>query len=166
MLDLAPGVIQLRLRTGSTGVDLKDVDNGKTMTALGIVGGESMMVLYRPGEEYIPQAAILGADGQLTPAARRIFSGWYDMYSNADGRFTRESAAHFILGCCGDRPAPNDQRICGLIPAQEGEKEPSITKEAFLDFYKACSRSEKSRAVRENLGAFNVRPDLKKWSDV
>lgn len=36
----------------------------------------------------------------------------------------------------------------------------------FLIFYTTCSRGEKATTVRENLKAFNVRPDLKKLSEV
>ena len=35
-----------------------------------------------------------------------------------------------------------------------------------MAFYHSGSRGEKARAVRENLKAFNVRPDLKKLSEV
>lgn len=35
-----------------------------------------------------------------------------------------------------------------------------------MAFYKTCSRSEKATTVRENLKAFDVRGDLKKWSEI
>jgi hypothetical protein len=63
---------------------------------------------------HIPNASLVGSDGELTPAALRIFEGWYSMFC-IDGQFTKMSAAHFIEGCCGDLPAPTDTRIAGLF---------------------------------------------------
>jgi Ca2+-binding EF-hand superfamily protein len=96
----------------------------------------------------------------------RIFSEWYDMFCDKDGAFTKESAAHFIQGCCGDLPAPNDNRISTLFQTYDHNGDGKIEREEFLSFYRTCSRGEKASTVRENLKAFNVRPDLKKWSEV
>jgi len=41
-----------------------------------------------------------------------------------------------------------------------------LEKEEFVGFYSNCSRNEKRLTVRENLKAFNIRPDLKKWREV
>lgn len=39
-LELAPRYLQLFLGTGTTGAELEDTDNGKSMAALGLTGGE------------------------------------------------------------------------------------------------------------------------------
>jgi hypothetical protein len=83
-----------------------------------------------------------------------------------DGQFTKQSAAQFIEGCCGDLPAPTDTRIAGLFQTYDREGDGVIRRAAFLSFYTSCSRSEKATTVRENLKAFDVRPDLLRWSEV
>ena len=94
---------------------MKDVDNCKTIAALGLAGGEVLTAQKLALDENVPNAALIGPDGELTPPARRIFSGWYDRFCDAEGAFTRDSAAHFIQACCGDLPAPSDQRITALF---------------------------------------------------
>ena len=47
VLDLAPRVVQLHLGIGTNGTELKDVDNGKTMKALGLTGGETLTAQLR-----------------------------------------------------------------------------------------------------------------------
>lgn len=146
--------------------ELKDIDNGKTIAALGLAGGEILTAQKLAVEEHIPNAPLIGGDGELTPAARRIFGGWYDRFCDGEGAFTRQSAAHFIQACCGDLPAPSDQRISALFQAYDGDSDGKIEREEFLGFYRTCSRGEKAVTVRENLKAFNVRPDLTKMSEV
>lgn len=60
----------------------------------------------------------------------------------------------------------NDNRITGLFQAYDADGDGKMQKEEFLVFYTTCSRGEKAATVRENLRAFNVRPDLKKLSEV
>lgn len=136
------------------------------MKALGLAGGETLTAQKLSEDEQIPQAPLIGSDGELTPAARRIFSEWYDRFCDANGDFTKEGAARFIQACCGDLPAVNDNRITGLFQAYDADGDGKMQKEEFLVFYTTCSRGEKATTVRENLRAFNVRPDLKKLSEV
>jgi hypothetical protein len=135
------------------------------MTALGFVGGEVLTAQKLTVDEYIPEAPLIGSDGELTPGARRIFGGWYDLFTDSEGCFTKDSAANFIQACCGDKPLAQDGRISGLF-AHDGDGDGKLEREEFLAFYHSGSRGEKARAVRENLKAFNVRPDLKKLSEV
>lgn len=165
VLDLAPRYLQISRGFGTKSVELKEIDNGKTMKALGFAGGESLTAQKLTAEAQVPNAALIGSDGELTPAARRVFGGWYDMFC-IKGEFTKESAAHFIEGCCGDLPAPTDTRIAGLFQTYDKDGDGVIQRDEFLLFYKNCSRSEKATTVRENLKAFDVRADLKKWSEV
>ena len=85
------------------------------MTALGFVGGEVLTAQKLTVDEYIPEAPLVGSDGELTPAARRIFTGWYDLFTDSEGQFTKDSAANFIQACCGDKPPAHDARISGLF---------------------------------------------------
>jgi len=83
-----------------------------------------------------------------------------------EGQFSKESAAWLIQCCCGDLPNLNDNRIQSLFNNFDGNKDGVLDKEEFLRFYQNCCRGEKATTVRENLKAFNVRPDLKKWSEI
>jgi hypothetical protein len=74
------------------------------MKALGLTGGEGLTAQVRTIDEHVPNAPLIGSDGELTPAATRIFGDLYDMFCEPDGTFTRHSAALFIQGCCGDYP--------------------------------------------------------------
>lgn len=165
VLDLAPRFVQISRGWGANLTELKEIDNGKTMRALGIKGGETLTTQKLAPEVQVPTAALTGPTGELTPAAKRVFEAWYDMFC-IDGQFTKQSAAHFIEGCCGDLPAPTDTRIAGLFQTYDREGDGVIRKAAFLSFYTSCSRSEKATTVRENLKAFDVRPDLLRWSEV
>lgn len=166
VLALAPRYLQLTLGTGNSAKVLGDVDNGKTMKALGLTGGETLTAQKLSVDEHVPNAPLIGPDGELTPAARRIFSEWYDMFCDSEGAFTKESAAHFIQAACGDLPAANDSRIAGLFQAYDTDGDGKLQREEWLTFYRTSSRGEKASTVRENLAAFNVRPDLKKLSEV
>ena len=89
-LDLAPRYLQLSLGgSGSSLTELKEVDNGKTMSALGLTGGEVLTAQKLAVDEHIPDAPLIGPDHELTAPARRIFTGWYDRFCDADGDFTK-----------------------------------------------------------------------------
>jgi hypothetical protein len=98
VLDLPPRFLQLAVGKGTwvSLSELKDIDNGKTMKALGLLGGETFTAQKLQIEEHVPNAPLVGPDGNLTPAARRVFSEWYDMFCNAAGDFTKESGALLV----------------------------------------------------------------------
>jgi len=125
-LDLGPRYLQLSLGTGSSLSELRDVDNGKAMKALGLVGGETLTAQKLSLDENVPNAPLTDSDGELTPGARRIFACWFDMFCDTAGDFTKESAARFIQGCCGDPPALNDNRISGLFQTYDGDGDGKI----------------------------------------
>lgn len=116
-------------------------------------------------EEEIANAPLIGQDGRLTEKAKEIFNEWFDMYSNEDGRMTRETCALFVKGCTNEQPTPNDERISNLFKSYDTNNDGFIEREEFLQFYETSSRG-KPETVRENLKAHNIRNDLKKLSEI
>lgn len=87
------------------------------------------------------------------------------MFREADGACSAESVGHFVHGCCGEPPGPGDSRVASFFAEWDKDGDGRIQLEDFVSFYSTASR-DKATVVRENLKAFNVRPDLIKWSDV
>lgn len=75
---------------------MKDMENGKSLAALGFTGGEALTASKRPITEQIPNAPLVDMHGKLLPAAQRIFTEWYRRFCDSTGAFTKESAARFI----------------------------------------------------------------------
>lgn len=72
-LDVAPKQIKLGRGSATARSYLKEIDNGKTMKALGIKGGETLVVEKKKDAdegEQIPNLDLTGSDRELTPAAR------------------------------------------------------------------------------------------------
>jgi hypothetical protein len=125
VLDLAPRYVLISKGLGAAMTELKEIDNGKTMKALGFKGGETLTAQKLAPDVHIANAALTGPDGELTAAAVRVFEGWFHMFC-IDGAFTKMSAAHFIEGCCGDLPAPTDTRIAGLFQTYDKDGDGAI----------------------------------------
>ena len=157
----------LRVSLGAPGQlsDFKDADNGKTMKALGLTGGELLTASKATPDDFIAQAPLVDAAGELTAAAKRVFCQWFEMFREPDGACSAESVAHFVHGCCGEPPGPGDSRVASFFAEWDKDGDGRIQLADFVSFYATASR-DKATVVRENLKAFNVRPDLVKWSDV
>lgn len=65
----------LRVSLGAAGQlsDFKDADNGKTMKALGLTGGELLTASKATPDDFIAQAPLVDAAGELTAPAKRVF---------------------------------------------------------------------------------------------
>jgi hypothetical protein len=163
-LDLAPRHLRLTLGPKQDGPELKDIDNGKSIAALGLKGGELLTAAKRAvPEEKIASAPLL-ADGELTPRAAEVFGSWYARFceDGVEGNFTPSSCSRFIQACCGDLPNLTDPRITNLFKAWDSDGDNKLSRADFLNFYKGATYS----TVLENMRAFNVRPDLKLMSEV
>lgn len=165
-LDHNPSMLSISIGLGASLRELKNTDNGRTVKALGLKGGEVLQVSKTLNDKNIINKPLLDQEGDLIPEARRIFSEWYHFFLTEDGKFTNESTAYFIQGCCGDLPSPHDNRIQSLFANYDSNKDGNLEEEEFIRFYHNCSTSDKVGTVRENLRAFNVRHDLKKWKDI
>lgn len=110
-------------------------------------------------------AALIGPDGKLSEKAKQIFNEWFDLYSNENGRMTKETCGLFIKGCTGEQPGPGDDRIGNLFKMYDSNNDGFIEREEFLLFYEISSKN-KPETVRENLRSHNIRNDLKKLSEI
>ena len=113
----------------------------------------------------MPNAPLVDQAGKLTEKAKNIFNEWFDMYSNENGLMTPETCALFIKGCTGDHPALTDDRITGMFKTYDDNKDGFIERHEFLNFYEIAARG-KPDTVRDNMRHHNIRPDLKKLSEV
>jgi hypothetical protein len=78
---------------------------------------------------------------------------------------SRETCALFIKGCTGEQPGPNDDRVNNLFKNYDPNNDGKIEREDFMMFYESASKN-KPDTVRDNMRAHNIRPDLKKLSEV
>lgn len=78
---------------------------------------------------------------------------------------TKETCALFIKGCTGEQPLVTDDRIVNLFKAYDTNNDGFIERSEFITFYESAARS-KPDTVRENLRHHNIRPDLKKLSEL
>jgi Ca2+-binding EF-hand superfamily protein len=108
---------------------------------------------------------LVGSDRKLTEKAAKMFNEWFDMYSDENGQMTKEFCCLFIKGCTGEQPGIGDDRILGLFKTYDIDNDGKIERQEFLIFYET-SCNNKPETVRENMRAHNVRPDLKKLSEI
>lgn len=161
-LGLSPKYLKLQRSEGKT---IKDTEHGRTLGELGFTSNETITALKVNIQEEVPNAPLIGPDNKLTERAKKIFDEWFDLYSNEEGRMTRETCCLFIKGCTGEHPSVTDERIVNLFKAYDGNSDGFIERHEFLTFYETAARS-KPDTVRDNLRHHNIRPDLKKLSEI
>ncbi len=74
-----------------------------------------MSKLYTSDYGVVPVPLIDSTTNKLNEAAYKIFSDWYDLYSNEDGVMTPESATRFILGAINEVVSKEDSRVKSLF---------------------------------------------------
>lgn len=90
----------------------------------------------------------------------------FDMYAEEDNTWSKWSTHYFIMGCVGERSqGPEDSRVRELFAEYDKDQDGKLQREDFFAFYIKASR-ERPATVRENLKNFNIRQDLRKWSEV
>lgn len=162
LLDLAPQYLKL---TRSNGKEIKNIENGKVVSELGIKNGDLLNAFKINTDEDVPHAALIMNDGTLNPKLVTILNEIFDLYTNEEGLMTRETCTDFIRGCTGDKPPVTDDRVLFFFKTYDSDGDDKITRDDFLQFYTASSRS-KPETVKDNLKAHNIRADLKKLSEV
>lgn len=78
-LDLAPKYLKLEKADGT---EIKDLDNGKTLSQLGFQANELLTAQKVQIEEEVVPAPILTPENKLTERAKEIFCEWFILYSD------------------------------------------------------------------------------------
>jgi hypothetical protein len=79
------------------GKEIKDSDNGRTIGELRLKNNESLIADKRP-TPLIPQVALTNPDGSIVPAAKAIFTEWFNHFSE-NGKMNSDKCAEFINSC-------------------------------------------------------------------
>ena len=77
-----------------------------------------------------------------------------------------ESCAAFVRVCTGDKCTSDHSRIKSIFSTYDTDKDGLLTEENFLEFYSLAVKSGKISTVWNNLRAFNIRNDLKKFDEI
>lgn len=101
-LGLAPKYLKLTMNLKGDSRVIKDTEHGNTLGELGFQTNELLTAEKLQIVEEVPNAPLIGPDGKLTEKAAKIFNEWFDLYSDENGRMTKETCALFIKGCTGE----------------------------------------------------------------
>jgi len=153
----------VRLIRYSTSSEIKDIDNGKTLSELNFKSNETLTA-NKQNLGNIPKAPLINPDKSLTPEAIGIFGEWFDAFSHED-LMTPEDCVEFIRSCTDDKCKTSDSRVKNLFQNHDHDNDGKVDKSGFVEFYRlACVKKEE--VVRSNILAHNYRNDLKKISDM
>lgn len=137
--------------------------NGKTLLELRVKNGETFTVQKREGPP-VEDAELITKDNKLNPKAKRIFQGWFKMFS-VDGKMTPDQTAAFISSCTNDNCKADDTRIKEVFLKFDTDKDGFLMEENFLEFYNQACR-DKKQVVWSNLQSQFYRRDLKRYDEV
>jgi len=153
---------QFRILRTFSQKEIKDSDNGKTLSEIRMRANESLTVYRRYVN--LPRAPLLTADNELTPTTLRIFTSWFYKFADKGELMTPEGCAAFTNSCTGDQCKATDKRIQDFFTAHDTDKDGYLTLRNFLDFYKeACIN--RPNVVWTNLSAHHYRNDLGRFDD-
>lgn len=142
--------------------EIKDSDNGKTLSDLRIRINETFSVYRRVTN--IPKANLITSDNQLTAKAKSIFSSWFKKYADKGEKMSPEGCSAFTNSCTGDPCKSTDKRIQEFFTSHDDDRDGLLTEENFLEFYRqACV--QRPNVVWTNLASHHYRNDLKCCDD-
>ena len=153
---------QIKL-TRSQQREIKDSDNGKTLSDLRIRNGENLTASKRYTRP-IEQANLVDSDGSLNPLVKKIFIDWFKEFSE-DSKMNSEQCAAFINSCTNDGCKADDKRVKDVFSNNDHDRDGFLSLNDFLEFYTTSSR-HRPHVVWSNLHSRHYRNDLKKASEV
>jgi hypothetical protein len=110
------------------------------------------------------KVAILGDDKKFAPLARRAFDMLFDMYSEKDDTWSKVSCGYFCKGCINSNDGPSGTIVTNVFSGYNKAKDDKLLRDEFFAVYEDYARKN-DQTVYNNLGTFNFRNDLKKWSE-
>jgi len=167
IFDQAVHPASIRLYRYAGAVDIKDIENGKTLAEMHFKGNEQLTAfkknVYTSSKE--PLLNEYGTD--LSDKAKAIFTRWFMKYSMDDPEnpgtriMNPNLCAAFTRTCTDDYVGEEDNRVVGLFYLYDHDKDNKIVLKNFLQFYFESS-STKEEVVRSNLFIHQYKQDLTK----
>ncbi len=103
----------------------------------------------------------LVVDEKIVPEAEKIFSLWFDQYSENNrmmnvhlGKFLRDVVNHHEM------PSLDDSRITGLFDTYDSANNGYLDRDGFVKFY-VTATFDRRGVVWENIRTMGIRNDLK-----
>ena len=153
---------QFRILRGFSNKEIKDNENGKTLSDLRIRLTEGF-TLYRRNSK-IPKVSLVNELGELNPKAVKIFESWFYKYADKGDKMSHAGCAAFTSSCTGDNCQATDKSIQDLFNTHDEDHDGLLTKDNFLSFYeKSCQH--KPITVWSNLNSHHYRGDLRRYDD-
>ena len=153
---------QFRILRGFSNKEIKDNENGKTLSDLRMRLNESF-TLYRRNPK-VPRVPLVNENLEVNPKATQIFEKWFLTYADKGDKMSQTGCAAFTSSCTGDTCQATDKSIQDLFLTYDDDHDGLLTKENFLEFYeKSCQF--KPMTVWSNLSSHHYRGDLKRYDD-
>lgn len=153
---------QFRIFKNNSLIEIKDRENGKTLSNLRFRVSETITIYRRVINK--PKANLINDKNQLTPKAEKIFKSWFYKYADKGDKMSPEGCAAFTGSCTGDPCKPTDKRTQDFFAANDDDNDGLITEENFLNFY-TNSCIKKPATVWNNLSSHHYTHDLRRFDD-
>jgi len=168
-LGLAPKYAQFILPDDA---EINETQHGNVISQLGIKNGDIITVRKLKVNEEIKPAPLVDEENKtLTPRAAEIFTEWFELYKDPELNMMNDvSVAKFVSNATRQTCEKDDKRVLGLITQYatlpDSKEKNALTLKEYLDFWYSAASGTQTDAVYSNLKNHNIRPDLKKLTDI
>ena len=153
---------QFRILRSFSGKEVKDNENGKTLSEIRVRLNETFNLQKRNSK--VQRVSLVNENNQLSAVARKIFSSWFMKYADKGEKMSQAGCAAFTSSCTGDTCPSTDKSIQDLFNTYDDDRDGLLTKENFLSFYERSCVS-KPITVWANLASHFYRGDLRRYDD-
>lgn len=154
---------QVRLTRPYTHKEIRDCENGKTLSDLRLKPQDSLIVTRK--QLNIPRADLLLLDGNLSPEAQAVFSIWFYAFADKEGKMSPEQLVSFTNSCTGDHCKADDTRIKDCFCRFDEDRDGYLSLADFLEFYRDAA-IHRTPTVWTNLYSHHYRHDFKSYLDI
>ena len=153
---------QFRIFKSFSNSEIKDRENGKTLSNLNFKAMENLSLTRRNITR--PKAALISSDNKLNPRAERIFRDLFLKYADKEDKMSAEGCSAFTNSCTGDHCKPTDKKTQEFIANHDSDHDGLLTADDFVRFY-TNSCLIKPTTVWNNLTSHHYRHDLRRFDD-